>query len=213
MTLKDPVRTGLLALAMLCASSHGVADPRLTAAEACTEEANRLERLACFDEVFATPLARYQPGAGEPRMNRSERWRQAFALAGKGDASGVMYRNTGATAGHLVTVTALGAKPPRPVLTLQCHNNITELAVMLPEPINLERVNVALGAERAWWRVRDGGLVVSAGRGLPAIRTVLAMVREPDTRVQADVAELDGLLFDLTGYAEAIKPLRQACGW
>ena len=112
MTLKDPVRTGLLALAMLCASSHGVADPRLTAAEACTEEANRLERLACFDEVFATPLALYQPGAGEPRVNRSERWRQAFALAGKGDASGVIYRNTGATAGHLVTVTALGAKPP-----------------------------------------------------------------------------------------------------
>src|SRR5690554_7585112 len=61
------------------------------------------------------------------------------SLAGKGDASGVMYRNTGATAGHLVTMTALGAKPPRPVLTLQCHNNITELAVMLPEPINLER--------------------------------------------------------------------------
>ena len=84
---------------------------------------------------------------------------------------------------------------------------------MLPEPINRERVNVALSAERAWWRVRDEGLVVSAGRGLPAIRTVLAMVREPDTRVQADVAELDGLLFDLTGYAEAIKPLRQACGW
>ena len=157
-----------------------VADPRLTAAEACTEEANRLERLACFDG-FATPLALYQPGAGEPRVNRSERWRQAFALAGKGDASGVIYRNTGATAGHLVTVTALGAKPPRPVLTLQCHNNITELAVMLPEPINRERVNVALSAERAWWRVRDEGLVVSAGRGLPAIRTVLAMVREPDT--------------------------------
>ena len=70
MTLKDPVRTGLLALAMLCASSHGVADPRLTAAGACTEEANRLERLACFDEVFATPLAPLSAGcrraSGEP---------------------------------------------------------------------------------------------------------------------------------------------------
>src|SRR5690554_7983716 len=201
MTLKDPVRTGLLALAMLCASSHGVADPRLTAAEACTEEANRLERLACFDEVFATPLARYQPGAGEPRMNRSERWRQAFALAGKGDVSGVIYRNTGATAGHLVTVTALGAKPPRPVLTLQCYNNITELAVMLPEPINRERANVALGAERALWRVGGEGVGVRGGRGLPAIGTGLGMGWGPGSRVQADVGEMGGPVVCLNRYA------------
>ncbi len=213
MTLKDQTRRSLLGLAMLLASAPGLADLRLNEAEACTEEPNRLDRLACFDEVFATPLARYESSQRQPQVNQTERWRRAFAQAGGEDASGVIYRNTGAAAGHLVTISALGVQPPRPVLALQCHNNITELTVMLPEPMDRERVDVTLGAERAHWRVRDEGLVVSAGRGLPAIRIVQGIVRQQDVRLNANAPELDGLLFDLTGYAEAIQPLRQACGW
>lgn len=213
MTLKDRIQPGLFGLAMVLASTVTLADTRLVEAEACTAEANRLDRLACFDEVFATPLARYEEGRRVPEVNQSERWRRAFAQASGEDASGVTYRDTGAAAGHLVTVSALGVQPPRPVLALQCHNNITELTVMLPEPINRERVEVALGPERAYWRVRDDGLVVSAGRGLPAIRIVQQIVGQPDARIHAEAQELDGLLFDLSGYAEAIRPLRQACGW
>ncbi|GGC65232.1 type VI secretion system-associated protein VasI [Marinobacter halophilus] len=213
MTLKDRTRRQLFGLALLAASGPGLADLRLSEAETCTEEPNRLERLACFDSVFATPLARYESSQRQPQVNQTERWRRAFAQAGGEDASGVIYRNTGAAAGHLVTISALGVQPPRPVLALQCHNNITELTVMLPEPMERERVDVTLGAERAHWRVRDEGLVVSAGRGLPAIRIVQGIVRQQDVRLNASAPELDGLLFDLTGYAEAIQPLRQACGW
>lgn len=213
MTLKDQTRRSLLGLAMLLASAPGLADLRLSEAQACTEEPNRLDRLACFDEVFATPLARYEGSERQSQVNQTERWRRAFAQAGGEDASGVIYRDTGAAAGHLVTISALGVQPPRPVLALQCHNNITELTVMLPEPMDQERVDVTLGAERAHWRVRDEGLVVSAGRGLPAIRIVQGIVRQQDVRLNASAPELDGLLFDLTGYAEAIQPLRQACGW
>ncbi|MBY6034581.1 type VI secretion system-associated protein VasI [Marinobacter daepoensis] len=211
MTLKDSFRFTLLAL--LLASTSSWADSRLIQAEACTEEANRLERLACFDELFGTPLARYESGQRLPLVNQTERWRRVFAQAEGDDAGGVVYRDTGAVVGQLVTVTALGVKPPRPVLSLQCHNNITELAIMLPEPLDRERVQVTLGAHRAQWRVRDEGLVVSAGRGLPAIRAVLDIVGQPDVRLNAGVPELDGLLFDLTGFAEAIRPLRQTCGW
>jgi len=213
MTLKDQTRAHLLGLALVLMSSAGQADTRLSDAQACTEEANRLARLACFDEVFDTPLARYETGASGAVIRQPERWRQAFAQAGQSDASGPIYRNTGSAAGHMVTVAALGAQPPRPVLTLQCHNNITELTVMLPKPISRERVDVALASAPGQWRVRDEGLAVSAGRGLPAIRAVLDIVHQPDVRIQADVPELDGLLFDLTGYLDAIRPLRQACGW
>ncbi|MDP4547707.1 type VI secretion system-associated protein VasI [Marinobacter sp. MDS2] len=213
MTLKDQPRARFLGLALVLMSSAGQADTRLSDAQACTEEANRLARLACFDEVFDTPLARYEAGASDAVINQPERWRQAFSQAGQNDASGPIYRNTGSAAGHMVTVAALGAQPPRPVLTLQCHNNITELTVMLPKPISRERVDVALASAPSQWRVRDEGLVVSAGRGLPAIRSVLEIVHQPDVRIQADVPELDGLLFDLTGYRDAIRPLRQACGW
>lgn len=213
MTLKDRTRAGLIGLALLLMSTVGQADTRLSDAQACTEEPNRLARLACFDDVFDTPLARYESGSTGPAIHQPERWRQAFAQAGQNDASGPIYRNTGSAAGHLVTVAALGAQPPRPVLTLQCHNNITELTVMLPKPISRERVDVALALAPSQWRVRDEGLVVSAGRGLPAIRSALEIVHQPDVRIQAGAPELDGLLFDLTGYSDAIRPLRQACGW
>ncbi|WP_372964210.1 type VI secretion system-associated protein VasI [Marinobacter sp.] len=213
MTLKEKIQHGLLGLVLLLASSSSLADLRLSRAETCSKEANRLARLACFDEVFGTPLARYEEGTKAVVIHQSERWRQAFAQSGHDDTGGVIYRNTGTVAGHLVTVTALGTQPPRPVLTLQCHNNITELMVMLPEPTGLERVDVTLGSERSQWRVRDEGLVVSAGRGLPAIRLVSGVASQPDARIHANAPELDGLLFDLSGYEDAIKPLRKACGW
>jgi Protein of unknown function (DUF3121). len=124
MTLKDLNRLPLMVLMLVSASSW--ADTRLAEAGACTEQPNRLERLACFDEVFGTPLAQYEAGQHPALVNQSERWRRVFAQASGNDAGGVVYRDTGSAAGHLVTVTALGVKPPRPVLSLQCHNNITE---------------------------------------------------------------------------------------
>src|SRR5699024_6921931 len=120
-------------------------------------------------------------------------------------------------AGLLVTVPALGAQPPRPLLALQCHNNITELALMLPEPLDVERLELGLGvdntaATRAW-RVRDEGYVLSIGRGLPAIRAVKMIALETDLRIYAENSRIDGLLFDLTGFNSAIRPLRERCGW
>lgn len=202
-----------LAATFLIASlvSPTLADSRLTDAQACTAEPLRLERLACFDDVFATPLARYEPADTAPSFRTTERWRRAFAQAA--DASGVTYRDTGAAAGQLVTIAAIGVQPPRPVMTLQCHTNITELALMLPQPLDQERVQVALGGKLADWRVRDGGLVISAGRGLPSIRTVLEVIDQTDVRIAGGAPEIDGLLFDLNGFRDAIRPLRDTCGW
>ncbi|HLV77859.1 MAG TPA: type VI secretion system-associated protein VasI [Marinobacter sp.] len=211
MTLKGQCQC-LLAV-LLLASSSAWADARLADAEACTQEPNRLQRLACFDGVFGTPAAVSGPAGQPPQLNQSERWRRAFAQAGDEEVARAIYQDTGASAGHLVTVTALGVTPPRPVLTLQCHNNITELALMLPGPLARERVDVTLGASRGQWRVRDDGLVVSAGRGLPAIRIARNLHGQTDLRLSADAPELDGLLFDLNGFSDAIRPLRQACGW
>lgn len=194
----------------------------LEAARGCTGETQRLERLACFDEVFGTPLAEPEagsrPGAGLPDLERSRRWRDAYAQAeSEAAAGGVSYHNTGQAAGLLVTVPALGAQPPRPLLALQCHNNITELTLMLPEPLHVERVKLGLGvserAGRSAWRVRDNGYVLSIGRGLPAIRAVKEIGLETDIRVYSENSRIDGLLFDLTGFENAIRPLRESCGW
>lgn len=192
----------------------------LEEARQCTEKNQRLERLACFDEVFGTPLAEPEAGtgsgAGLPDINHSARWREAYAQTDAAAASGgVSYRDTGQAAGLLVTVPALGAQPPRPLLALQCHNNITELTLMLPEPLNAERVSLRLSeaGSRSAWRVRDNGYVLSIGRGLPAIRAVKETGPEADIRVYSDNSRIDGLLFDLTGFQDAIRPLRETCGW
>lgn len=191
-------------------------------ARRCTDETRRLERLVCFDEVFATPLVvsrnRVESGIDGFDTERSERWHQAYELAETHSVQGeVAYTDTGQDAGLLATVPALGAQPPRPLLALQCHNNITELTLMLPEPLDVERVKLGLGtsqtAVRKAWRVRDDGYVLSIGRGLPAIRAVKATGQQADLRVASANSHIDGLLFDLTGFDQAILPIRERCGW
>ncbi|MBK1873252.1 type VI secretion system-associated protein TagO [Marinobacter sp. 1-3A] len=224
-----PLPLGAVALGLLCFGAASLADVPTQAqadlledARGCTSETQRLERLACFDEVFGTPLAEADaatgPNAGVRRMVGSLRWQEAYAQQSAEPSSGSLsYRNTGQTAGLLVTVPALGAKPPRPLLALQCHNNITELTLMLPEPLDAERVNLRLGttdaAGQGAWRVRDNGYVLSIGRGLPAIRAVKAIEHKTDIRVYSENSRIDGLLFDLTGFETAIRPLRESCGW
>lgn len=203
---------GLLGL-FLAACLAPVAAGPLEDARGCTSEPRRLERLACFDQVFGTPVAEPVPGRIAPDAHRSERWRQAFAQAGANGQDDVVYRDTTHAAGHLVTVPALGVQPPRPLLTLQCQNNITELTLMLPSPLSAERVAVGFGRERAVWRVRDNGYVLSGGRGLPAIRTVQQWATGSDLRIDSAESEINGLVFDLSGFADAIRPLRKACGW
>lgn len=193
-------------------SASAQSNQQLAAARDCTEESQRLERLACFDEVFGTPV---EVSIKEVRRgNQPERWRQAFAQEQRRQpGDGPLYRDTAQLAGHLVTLTALGTQPPRPLLAVQCHNNITELTLMLPTAVKEERVTVDFGQGRQIWRARDGGLVISGGRGLPAIRTIRAMSAGSGVTVASSSSAIDGLMFDLQGFREALKPLREACGW
>ncbi|MDC0662906.1 type VI secretion system-associated protein VasI [Marinobacter sp. SS21] len=198
---------------MLVAACAQAGDDALQAARSCTEEPQRLARLACFDAVFGTPLPTSQrPVQASPQPLR---WLAAYAQEqARTPEDAVIYRDTGAAAGHLLTLAALGAVPPRPLLTVQCHNNITELALMLAEPLARERVELTFASgDSQLWRVRDNGYVVSAGRGLPAIRTLKALARQSQTQLHSSEAEVDGLMFDLAGLAAGLRPLREACGW
>lgn len=185
---------------------------QLADARDCIGETQRLERLACFDEVFGTPITLTL--TDEMRGQQPERWRQAFAQEQRrrpGD--GPIYRNTGDISGHLLTLSALGSVPPRPLLAIQCHNNITELSMMLPEVVEDDRLTMDFGQGEQLWRVRDDGYVVSGGRGLPAIRTILDMSGTSSVTVASSNSRIDGLMFDLTDFGNQLKPLREACGW
>ncbi|HEV8076984.1 MAG TPA: type VI secretion system-associated protein TagO, partial [Marinobacter sp.] len=116
-------------------------------------------------------------------------------------------------AGLLLTLPALGTTLPRPLMVMQCHNNITELALMLPQPLAQDRVRVTVNGEPSLWRLRDDGYVLSAGRGLPSIALAKMLALMPQLQLQASAGSIDGLLFDLAGFPSAIKSLRNACGW
>jgi len=121
---------GLLSLAVSAPIQAGTSE-QLSDARDCTGEPQRLARLACFDEVFGTPVSLTLPE--EMAGQQPERWRQAFAQEQRRRPDdGPIYRNTGQISGHLLTLSALGSMPPRPLLAIQCHNNITELSLMLP---------------------------------------------------------------------------------
>lgn len=206
--------TGLLCAAL----PAGAADERalLEDARQCTEETRRLERLACFDQVFRTPLAEAK---GQIQQTlRPESWRQAYRQEEQRQpGEGPVYRDTGELAGHLVTIPALGTRPPRPLLAVQCHNNITELSLLVPSALGKERIRLEFeGSQEAGpglWRVRDDGFVVSAGRGLPSIRKARRLAALESTQLGSDSGQLDGLMFDLAGLAGAMRPLRKSCGW
>jgi type VI secretion system protein VasI len=208
---------GLVAGAALLATTvsapiHADISQQLAYARECTSKPQRLERLACFDEVFGTPISLTL--TQEMSGRQPERWRQAFAQEQRrrpGD--GPIYRNTGHISGHLMTLSALGSAPPRPLMAIQCHNNITVLSLMLPEVVEDERLRLDFGQGEQMWRVRDDGYVVSGGRGLPAIRTILDMSGSSDVAVTSSNSRIDGLMFDLTDFGNTLRPLREACGW
>lgn len=207
---------GLGALAVTATAFARPVEP-LEEARLCTEEPGRLARLACFDKVFGTPVTARKESP-EPRFNQSANWQLAYAMeSARQPDDQVLYRDAGAGGGHVLTIAALGAVPPRPLLMIQCHNNITELAMLLPQSLDSERVRLTfdtgVGRQRQTWRVRDEGLLLSGGRGLPAIGTIKSIAATGQFRPGSDQGAIDGLVFDLTGLSDALKPLRKACGW
>lgn len=188
----------------------------LAAARQCTQQTARLDRLACFDAVFETPVhARAHVSEAMPGRQPPE-WLAAYAQETRRTPEDGALRGNG-TAGELVTIPALGAVPPRPLLTVRCDNNITHFALMLPRTTSAERVRMTLASaasrEQQVWRTRDDGFVLSGGRGLPAIRTIKNLLGSPRLTLAADRSGVDGLVFDLSGFREALEPLRGQCGW
>lgn len=206
----------VIALVAWSAQVHANSAETLAAAEACTQKVARLERLACFDAVFGTPVRTLAEQAAAEPAAKPLAWQAAYDQEARRTPEDGVLEGQG-DAGYLVTVPALGAVPPRPLLTVRCDNDITRFAVMLPKATSAERVSLQLDTDgrtqSQTWRVRDEGYVVSGGRGLPAIRTLRGLVNANQLSLQADEGALDGLMFDLSGFRKALEPLRDECGW
>lgn len=114
---------------------------------------------------------------------------------------------------------ALGAERPKPLMTIACVDRITRLQLIVHPPVAPAQAQVALFLDGAplgtvqRWQVLEGGRVVDAGRGLPAIDLLRRVKSGDELRVQSDLSAIDGLRFDAAGLTELIAVQRKACRW
>src|SRR5690554_1201099 len=181
-------------------------------AQACAAVDSRLERLGCYDALFQRENE--APATADPR---SALWHAIHAQEAErsGDDMGVFVREGGDDV--RISVPALGSVPPRPQLVFACDNNMTRFQLHLPQALTAPRVQLRLlshGRElEQVWQARDGGYVVSGGRGLPGIATLQQLLNGDELALASDQAVLDGLRFKIKGLRQALQPLREACRW
>lgn len=199
---------GVLVSLPMQAGEHGALIER---AHACAEEASRLERLNCYDAVFQTVEPANDSGEMPALWHAIERQEAARSS----DDVGLIVHESGDDV--FISVPALGTTPPRPILVMACEKLITRFQLHLPAPLDDARVELQLigngNTVQQQWRIRDGGQVLSGGRGLPAIDTLRQLLSANDVTLRSDVSRLDGLRFDVTGLRQEIQPLRNACRW
>ncbi|WP_258801129.1 type VI secretion system-associated protein VasI [Halomonas sp. DQ26W] len=204
-----------LAVALLHSNAAlGAADPEalLESAHDCAALDSRLDRLGCYDALFLAVDSTSASDDPRPAL-----WHAINAQeAGRnGDEMGFLVSESQGDV--LMSAPALGAMPPRPQLVIACEKSITRFQLHLPRALNEPRTALRLRAggreQRQEWRVRDGGYVVSGGRGLPAIATLRQLLDAEELVLGSDLDVLDGLRFDLSGLRQHIQPLRDACRW
>ncbi|GED22714.1 type VI secretion system-associated protein VasI [Halomonas halmophila] len=207
------VALGLGGAAQANTQGADAAQQRLDQARECAASDVRLERLQCYDALFREVSTGSDVASGE----RSRLWQRVARLEASRDAQnmGLMVEQTDDSV--LLSVPALGAVPPRPVLVISCAAKITRFQLHLPEPSDANRVALTFQSESVSvsrdWRVLDGGHVLSGGRGLPAIDTLKRLLSSQRLELASKMPAIDGLSFNVAGLRERIKPLRTMCRW
>lgn len=108
----------------------------------------------------------------------------------------------------------------RPKLYIRCHENVTAVLIDFGALITTDRTSLRLRiGERpprtAVWRMSTDYEAAGLWRGGEAIPFVKSLLGQPRLLVEVTPhSESTKLVeFDLTGIGEAVKPVREECGW
>lgn len=192
----------------------------------CTRIVSSLERLACFDQAAGTPIvipavkARPVVRAVPPTivlLQANEARRQAgqsgFVMSITPENSATPLEQV------MISAPAVESADHRVYLAISCQSNISRLQLLLDEPLTRHSTEIQLLldgraiAQMRPWRVLEGGWVVDAGRGLPAVDLIKRLGSGTRIQVRSDEASLEGLMFDAHGLAPLIEEERKACHW
>ncbi|WP_001097952.1 type VI secretion system-associated protein VasI [Vibrio sp. RC586] len=185
-------------------------------AEQCRTVSARLERLACFDRVFATPL---DAVVVTPMTPYPTEWKRAMAaLKQPASESGWFLVTDGEGKGSSAWVALpaqnrLSAEQTPAVLLLSCINNLSRIELALPQEREDARIQISIRQQTQFWRSDDHGVLFSSARGMPAIEMMKLAASEPRLLLRSNAPFADGLQFDTRGVNEALDALRERCGW
>ncbi|NRD73747.1 type VI secretion system-associated protein TagO [Shewanella sp. VB17] len=208
---KGLILSGLLLSASMCYAQAQTLDD----AHSCVTITSKLERLYCFDRVFSTPL--FTPSKVEVQGHAVE---QTRALANEARRTSETHFLLGQEKNNpdnvWLTASAIGALPPRPILMLSCIDGISRVELILADYVDkgsvLVAINKSLTAGQRWIS-DDTGFVFRSGRGVPSIKRMKEMLAGESFTLHSDQAQFNDLQFDAQGLKQALKPLRNICGW
>ncbi|NER60160.1 type VI secretion system-associated protein TagO [Pseudomonas sp. MAFF212428] len=192
----------------------------------CTRIVSSLERLACFDQAAGTPIVipALKAGAVTRTVPAAITLLQANEARRQTGQSGFVMSITPESAVTaleqvMISAPAIESADQRVYLAISCQSNISRLQLLLDAPLARHSAEIQLlldgraVSQARPWRVLEGGVVVDAGRGLPAVDLIKRLGSGSRIQVRSDEASLDGLLFDADGLAPLIKEERRACHW
>ncbi|EGR4142336.1 type VI secretion system-associated protein TagO [Vibrio cholerae] len=221
---QNPMRITVLVASLIlgCAGSAHVlaasqdAGSQVEQAELCREIPARLERLACFDRVFATPLEQVAIAPSNPYPAE---WQRAMAALSESQSEagwvlGTQGEGRGSSAWiALPAQNRSSGETSPPVLLLSCINNLSRIELALPKEVADARIQVSIRHETQFWRSDDHGVLFSSARGMPAIEMMKLAASESRLLLRSNAPFADGLQFDTRGVNEALDALRERCGW
>lgn len=192
----------------------------LSAMSACRLEPAALERLDCYDRIL-TPQTSGFEGALVKARYEGEAWKRAFGQEKqRADNSTTLLitRTEGERPTVIITTPALGNIPPRPVLMFSCVDNITRMQVALTHSLKGNDLPIMLHTEagqlRTHWFIRENGMLLEASRGLTGIDEIKWLFGAKTLTVDTGTKSTAGkLTFNISGLAQTITPLREACHW
>lgn len=197
----------LTLLPLLLASA---AEPQFDLAgwQQCRREASPLVRLACYDAIGSGGEPATESGAA-----KSPAWQAIWdqEQSRTPDSPPFLLQRDPSRGSEILTRPALRGA----TLSIGCVDSITHIRLRLDSPWAGENVQVTLDGQPSSgaqsWFIRDQGLLLEYGRGLPAIEELKRWLGHRELQVRADNGAL--LRVDLSGLKTALAPLRQQCRW
>lgn len=196
------------------------AQATLQAMQSCRREPAALERLDCYDHIL-TPAQSGFDSALVKASYEGEAWKRAFAQETQrtdNSTALMMTQQPGERPMVLITTPAIGNVPPRPVLMFSCVDNITRMQVALAHAMTQNDIAVTLttdtGRFASHWFIRENGTLLEASRGLSGIDEIKPLFGAKTLTIDTGTGSAAGkLTFNISGLAQTIAPLREACHW